>query len=45
MQGLIIREALEFKLHPTNMNRDDGFFLTRVLKPLTHMIKDAMSSS
>jgi hypothetical protein len=30
----IIREATEIKLHPDNMNREDGFSLSQAWKPL-----------
>jgi hypothetical protein len=30
----IIAEAIEIKLQPNNMNKEDGFFLCRASKPL-----------
>jgi hypothetical protein len=35
----IIREAIEMKLHPNNMNRKEGFFLSKAWKPLLQILK------
>jgi hypothetical protein len=36
----IIREAIEIKLHPNNMNREDGFSLSRSWKPLINNLRE-----
>jgi hypothetical protein len=36
----IIREAIEIELHPNNMNKDDGFCLSKSWKPLIYSLKD-----
>jgi hypothetical protein len=36
----VIREATEIKLHPNNLNREDGFSLSRAWKPLIHDLKE-----
>jgi hypothetical protein len=32
----IFREVLEIESHPNNMNREDGFSLSKSWKPLIH---------
>jgi hypothetical protein len=35
----IIKEAIEIKLHPDNINRDGGFILSRAWQPAIHQIR------
>jgi hypothetical protein len=35
-----IREAIEFELHPINMNREEGFSLGRPWKPSIYSLKN-----
>jgi hypothetical protein len=40
----VIRETIEIELHPDNMNREDGFSLSRALKPLIRDLKERRQS-
>jgi hypothetical protein len=35
----MIREAIQIKLHPNNMNREDGLCLSQSRKPIIHSLK------
>jgi hypothetical protein len=35
----MIRMAIEIELHPINVNREDGFRLSRARKPLIHTLR------
>jgi hypothetical protein len=36
----IIKEAMEIELHSDNMNREEGFFLSKLWKPLLQTLKE-----
>jgi hypothetical protein len=36
----IIREATEIKLHPNNVNKEDGFSLNKSWKPLLQTLQE-----
>jgi hypothetical protein len=41
----IIREVIEIKHHPNNMNRENGFCLSKSWKPLISSLKDHWAPS
>jgi hypothetical protein len=40
----VIREATQIELHPNNMNREDGLFLSWSWRPLIHYLKRCRKS-
>jgi hypothetical protein len=36
----IIRKAIEIELHPNNINREDGFYVSRSRKPLIRNLRE-----
>src|SRR5215469_1823206 len=41
----LVREAIEIQLHPHNINRGDGLYLTNTWKPLIRIIYDGRHHS
>jgi hypothetical protein len=41
----IIRETIEIELHPNNINRENGFSLSRSWKPLIHDLWEQKTGS
>jgi hypothetical protein len=39
-----LKEAIEIKLHPDKMNREDGFSLSLAWKPVTHDLREQRQS-
>jgi len=37
---MVIRGAIEIEMHPNNMNRDGGFNLSKLWKPLIQKLKE-----
>jgi hypothetical protein len=43
--GQLLNEVINVELHTTSMNQEDGFFLSRLWKPVVYSLKEENRSS